>query len=214
VVFLGNAVKSRYRKIFASRNILILGPKQSGKSSLACCLTKGKPYEVVDGEVRVAAPTALAAIIDAKFVFHKDDWLRLKRDVPGDLDLRDTWAQAISDIRPHGILYLVDGKRSEDNLREDVRGTRGFVLNNYSTGVGNLAALHVLVNFADQWGATSVSAVRRKLRLVRGELEALMEEPAWSVVRIGVAETQLSPNMKSWDQTERALHHFGVDLAA
>ena len=208
-------LQSQYRRVFASRNILILGPKQTGKSSLLLFLTKGRPYEVVDGEVRPPAPTALAAIVDEKFALHKGNWLRLKKDVPGDLDLRDTWAQAIGDIRPHGIIYMIDGRRADDALREDVQGIRGFVLDSYATtGIGHLAALHVLVNFADHW-ATSASEVRRRLRVVRDELEGLIETSlAWSSLRIAVAETHLSPNRRAWDETDRALHHFGADLVA
>jgi hypothetical protein len=213
VVVVKDAVRSQYRRFFAARNILILGPKQSGKSSLLLYLTKGQPFEVVNDQIRPPAPTALAAIVDEKFALQKDKWLHLKRDVPGDLDLRDTWAQAIVDIQPFGIIYMIDGRQADDALREDVRGIRGLVLDNYSTGTGHLATLHVLVNFADYW-VTSANEARRRLRVVREELEALTEAPVWSSLRIGVAETQLSPNKKSWDETKRALEHFGVDLVA
>lgn len=212
LIVVKDSIQSQYRRIFASRNILILGPKQAGKSSLLQFVTSGRPYEVVGNEIRPPAPTALAAIVDKKFKLQEGNWLRLKKDVPGDLDLRDTWSQAIADIQPHGIIYMIDGRRDEGALREDVRGIRSFVLDAYPNGNGQLAALHVLVNFADQW-ASSMVEVRRRVRVVREELEALIESsPQWSALRLGVAEAHLSPNKRKWEEAERALHHFGADL--
>lgn len=214
LVAVKEALQHQWRRLFASRNILILGPRQSGKSSLLQYLTSGRPYEVVDGEVRPPAPTALAAIVDEKFALQKGNWLRLKRDVPGDVDLRDAWMQAISDIRPHGIIYMIDGRRMDDELRADLRDIGSSVLAHCSANAGHLATIHVFVGFADQWAATA-SEQRRRLRLVRDELDDLLTEyPAWAALRLGVGATQLSPNKKSWDETDRALHHFGADLVA
>jgi hypothetical protein len=122
VVVLRKELQHQWRRMFATRNILILGPKQSGKSSLMQYLTSGRPYEVVDGEIRPPAPTALAAVVDQKFSLQKGNWLRLKRDVPGDVDLRDAWAQAIADLKPHGIIYMVDGRRGDEEISSDVSG--------------------------------------------------------------------------------------------
>lgn len=214
LIVVKDAVQRQYQKLFASRNVLILGPKQTGKSSLLQFIVAGRPYQLVDGEIRPTAPTALGAIVDKKFSLQQGSWLRLKKDLPGDLDLRDTWAQAIADLQPAGILYMVDGRRSDEQLREDVRDIRGFVLDAYPSGGGQLAALHVVLNFADQWAFSSVD-LRRRIRFVRDELEAVFDSaPQWSAVRLGVSAAQLSPNRKSWEEAERALHHFGADLKA
>lgn len=215
VVAIRDTIQSQYKRVFASRNILILGPKQSGKSSLLMYLTDGRPFEVVDGEIRPPAPTALAAVVDEKFVLQKGNWLRLKKDVPGDLDLRATWAQAITDIRPHGIIYMLDGRNADDVLRSNVEEIKEAVLRHYSaTGIGHLATLHVFLNFADHW-ASSAAEVRRRVRVVRESLELVVEaSPAWSSLRIGAAETHLSPNRTAWEEMARALHHFGADLVA
>ncbi len=207
-----DALEHQWRRVFATRNILILGPKQSGKSSLLQYLTSGRPYEIVDGEIRAPAPTALAAIVDRKFALDKGNWLRLKRDVPGDLDLRDAWAQAITDLQPHGVVYMIDGRRSDADLRADVRDIRDAVLAHCATSAGHLATLHVFVNFADHWAA-SVTERRRRLRLVREELdEVTAGSHTWAALRLGASATQLDPNKKSWEDAERALHHFGADL--
>ncbi|HEX4353632.1 MAG TPA: hypothetical protein VHZ95_11970 [Polyangiales bacterium] len=63
LIVVKDSIQSKYRKTFASRNILILGPKQAGKSSLLQLVTSGQPYEVVGGEIRAPAPTALGAAL-------------------------------------------------------------------------------------------------------------------------------------------------------
>lgn len=215
VVKLKDALQHQWRRFFAARNILILGPKQAGKSSLVQYLQTGHPYEIVDGEIRSPAPTAMAAIVDKKFAVQKGNWLRLKKDIPGDIALRDTWAQGISDIRPHGIIYIIDGRREDEELREDVRGIEQFVLLHYKeNGVGHLSVVHVFVNFADQWGTSPVEA-RRRLRVVRDELEKVIgTSPSWASLRVGVAETQLASSKKKWEEVDRAVNHFGADLGA
>src|SRR3954451_11647248 len=85
-----DALQSQWRRLFASRNILIVGAQQTGKSSLAAFLQRGRPYQVVDGEVRPPDPTAATVIVDRKFAVQKH-WLRIKVDLPGDPDLRTTW---------------------------------------------------------------------------------------------------------------------------
>ena len=196
----------------SGRNILILGPKASGKSALMNYLKSGKPYELIDGEIRPPGPTALAAVVDKNFSIQKGNWLRLKKDVPGDLNLRDTWSQAIKDIKPHGIIYMLDGQRSDNDLRGDVKEIAEFVLGQYSVGLGHLLALHAFVNFADHWARTAAEESRR-VEMVRHELLDLRSSRVeWTGLQLGVSATQLSPNKKDWEQAKRAVHHFGADL--
>jgi hypothetical protein len=209
-----DALQGKYRKLFASRNVLVLGPKQSGKSSLIQLVTSGQPFELVNGEIRAPAPTALGAIVDKKFQVQQGNWLRLKKDLPGDLDLRDTWTQAIADICPAGIIYMLDGRRSDEKLRSDIGEFRDHILIPYPAASANLAAVHFIVSFSDQW-ATSPMEVRRRLRNVRSDVEELFESlPQWSTVRLGVSAAHLSPNKGAWDDAERAIQHFGADLKA
>src|SRR5688572_21871223 len=78
VILVKNAIQRRWRQYFASRNILILGAKQTGKSSLALFLTTGKPYEIVENTKQGPDPTGITAIIDKKFEIQKGNWLNLK----------------------------------------------------------------------------------------------------------------------------------------
>src|SRR5437762_14012327 len=105
-----DALESQWRRLFASRNILILGAQQTGKSSLAAFLQRGKPYQVVDGEIRPPDPTAATVIVDRKFAVQNGNWLRIKRDLPGDPDLRATWAVALRETHPTGSIYMADGR--------------------------------------------------------------------------------------------------------
>ncbi len=206
-------LQHKWRGLFASRNILVLGPKQTGKTSLVFLLQHDRPYEVVDGEIRAPNPTAAAAIVDKKFPLQHGNWLKLKRDVPGDLDLRDTWAQAINDVRPHGIIYMLDGRLDDKQLRVETSMIRENVLRHYADSLGELRALHVFLNFADAW-ATSPAVVRSSIRVVTEELERVLDgSSALQHLRIGVSATQLSPHKKSWEEATRAVYKFGADLA-
>lgn len=205
-------LQSRWRKVFAARNILVLGGKQTGKSSLMLFLQNGHPYEISGGDIKAPAPTAMAAIIDCKFSPNKAEWLRLRRDVPGDQDLRATWKQAIADIRPHGIIYMIDGRQDAAALVRDVSEISGDVLSHYAAGTGHLVALHVFLGFCDQWAADPV-VTRRRCRLVEDALlEGIESSRALSHLRVHVSETQLSPARKGWAEVERALARFGADL--
>jgi hypothetical protein len=205
-------LQSKWRKSFAARNILILGGKQTGKSSLMLLLRSGHPYETSDGDVKPPAPTAMAAVIDCKFSPNKAEWLRLRKDVPGDRDLRATWKQAIADIRPHGIIYLIDGRQENAALMRDVAEIQSDVLSHYAGGTGHMVALHVFLGFCDQWAA-SPTITRQRCRVVEDALHGIVESaPSFNHLRVHVSETQLSPARKSWPEVERALARFAADL--
>lgn len=127
--------------------------------------------------------------------------------------MRDTWAQAIADLQPHGIIYMIDGRKDDESIRTDVRDIRKFVLCNYSAGPGPLATIHVFINFADHWAHTTTEQ-RRRVRLARNELDDVtVGSIELAGLRMGAASTQLSPHKKGWEEVDRALHHFGADLA-
>lgn len=205
-------LQDRWNRLFASKNILVLGPKGSGKTSLILYLLNGQPYEIDNGEKRPPNPTATAAIIDEKFQLQHANWQKLKKDVPGDPDLRKTWEQAIREVNPRGIIYMIDGRLDEDDLHEATEAIRGNVLANYEESLRNLSSLHVFLNFADKW-ADSPGTVRARTNLVRKVLEKnVLEESLHQNLRTGVSPTQLSPDQHTWQSTRRALYKFGADL--
>lgn len=202
-------IQSQWKRAFASRNILILGERQTGKTSLALYLQHGKPFETIDGEKCPPNPTAMVGVLDKKFELQRKNWLKLKQDVPGDLSLRDTWAQAIHELKPQGLIYMVDGRLDEQGLRDAVSAIAEHVLVLYEDSRGALAALHVFINFADVWRLEKP----RHERVAEAALRELLDDsPTLSGLRTGVHSTQLSPNQDSWGDIERALHHFGADL--
>lgn len=206
-------LKQEWQRTFTSRNILILGAKQTGKSSLVLYLMKGKPYEMVGRERRAPNPTAMAAIIDHKFKVKTGDWLKIKEDHPGDVGLRK-WAQAIQDIQPHGIIYMIDGRRNQSEITEDIREVFTDVLCHYERGTEELGALHIFVNFADKW-VTSPQAERELVSRVVAKFEQERgTRPKLQAIRFSACATQLSMHEDKWDETRRAVHHFAADLKA
>lgn len=211
LVVLKDGIQGQWRRVFATKNILILGPRQSGKSSLMLFVRSGTPYEVIKGEIRPPDPTAAAMIVDSKFTLQKGNWLKLKKDVPGDLDLRSTWAAAISDIRPTGIIYMIDGRKPADFATMIEEAFRD-VLVHYKVSIGPLLAFHVFINFGDQW-ATNPSNTRGATATVTELFEKRRSEhPSLMHLRFSCAVTHLSPHKRSWEEATRALHHFGADL--
>jgi hypothetical protein len=175
-------------------------------------LQHGHPYEVVEGEIKTPNPTAVAAIVDNKFSLQQGNWLKLKKDLPGDPDLRATWAQAIQDLKPQGIIYIVDGRLDDASLQSEVHLIRENVLSHYVSSLRDLQTLHIFINFSDVWG-NSPNLLRKKITLVTKAFEESIEDNlALQHLRIGVACTQLSPHKKKWEETKRALHKFGADL--
>jgi hypothetical protein len=211
LVAVRDGIQSQWRRVFASKNILILGPRQTGKSSLMLFVQSGTPYEVIKGEIRPPDPTAAAMIVDSKFTLQKDNWLKLKKDVPGDLDLRRTWATAIADIKPIGIIYMIDGRRPREfaALIDEVFSD---VLVHYRTSLGHLLAFHVFINFGDQW-ATTPSIRREAVAKITELFETRAGDyAALAYLRFACSVTQLSPHKRSWEETTRAIYHFGADL--
>jgi Signal recognition particle receptor beta subunit len=207
-----DALQSQWRRLFASRNILILGAQQTGKSSLATFLQKGKPYHIIEGEVRPPDPTAATVIVDRKFAVQNGHWLRIKLDLPGDPDLRATWAAALREVHPAGIIYMVDGRLDEPGLQRVAGDAIDLLLSQYGSGTRELLALHMFVNHCDAW-ATTPAAERERLAILSGAFEARRRpHHALDTLRFAASATQLSPNRRSWPEVTRALHRFGADL--
>jgi hypothetical protein len=207
-----DALESQWRRLFASRNMLILGAQQTGKSSLAAFLQKGKPYDVVDGEVRPPDPTAATVIVDRKFAVKHGHWLRIRRDLPGDPDLRGTWTAALREVHPAGIIYMVDGRLDDAGLGRALDDAVELLLAVYPGGTRELLALHMFVNHSDAWASTP-AAERDGLARVTAAFEARRRpHHALDTLRFAASATQLSPNRRAWPEVTRALHRFGADL--
>lgn len=206
------ALESQWRRLFASRNILILGAQQTGKSSLATFLQKGKPYQIVEGEVRPPDPTAAAVIVDRKFAVQNGHWLRIKRDLPGDPDLRATWSAAVREVHPAGIVYMIDGRLEPIALDRAVEDAVELLRAHYAAGTRELLALHMFVNHCDAW-AGSPAAERDRLAAVTAAFEARRRsDHGLETLRFAASATQLSANRRAWPEVTRALHRFGADL--
>lgn len=205
-------IRTRLQSIFASRNILILGDSQTGKSSLILYLTTGKPYRIDKGEILPPEKTLGYAVIDKKIDVNENQ-LSVKRDVPGEQDLRAFWKIAIDEVKPVGIIYVINGRLEKDEMEQAIQDIFDDVLCHYegSQGAG-LEALHVFVNFVDQWGKNNVE-VRNKLRKISQSFDKrLASKPSLQYLRIGVSATQFSRNKDSWVEADRALFSFGSDL--
>ena len=215
LVVVGDFLQHQWSRLFASRPVMFLGPRQAGKSSLINYLRTGKPYELdKSGTRRTPDPTALAAIVDEKFSVSQKKWLKIKQDLPGDQALRAQWKQAIDDIHPLGIVYLVDGSDAETVLAEVKDGCREVLDICYPDGPRELVAFHVFVSFSDRW-ATSPQVSRSRQRSVAEVLDdELQARPLFASLRTGVSIVHLSPSADIWSDAKRAVERFGTDIAA
>lgn len=185
-----------------------LGAKGSGKTSLIYLIRYGTPFQKdKHGEINTADPTTMGIVIGHKFAPKDGKWLRVAKDLPGDLALRYQWSEAIGEVKPHGIIFMIDG-RNEAEIEQAYE----LLNSSYSAGTRELVAFHVFVNFADRW-AESVLIRRQKLREFESKVNATLEEnPGWFHLRTEVHATQLSPHDRLWHDAERALKKFGIDL--
>lgn len=202
-------VRHQHARFFKAKNVLILGPKAAGKTSLLWFLESGKPYRV-DGDRRKSPnPTGMAAVVDKKVSLQKKNWLRVQKDLGGDTSLRPQWVTAINELQPEGIIYLIDGRKDTleqlDGLFEDVFGAID------ETATDTLQVLHVFVNFVDTWGGDA-RIIRKKLREVEDLLFVEMEELGYGELYMDAHATQLSPHKRDWPETEAALHGFSTAL--
>lgn len=199
-------IRHQYARFFEAKNILILGPKQAGKTSLIWLLEKGKPYRKSGQRPN---PTAMAAIIDKKMSRQTANWLKVQKDLPGDEGLREQWLSAINELEPEGIIYVIDGREELfpqlDILFSDVIGKA----NGQATEV--LRVLHVFVNFSDLWAQKPLQ-IRKRVREVEDLLFADMSELGYDHVFMQVHHTHLNPRATAWPEAETALQAFSTDL--
>jgi len=212
-------LKSRWRKTFADHPFLILGPKGSGKSSLLLFLESDKPFNVVEGERRTPEPTLGVAVVNTKFEANKDTWLKIKHDLPGDEQLREYWHQFLKEVRPHGIVYTLDGRALYDGkpdhtaIQEHVQEIFTDVFDHYPDADKLLKVFYIFVNFSDLWsvGRTSEKELTRALY---DEFEMMLRaKRAYNSVNFDVKCIQLSPHREKWGEAREAMNFFGVQIA-
>jgi len=200
-----------WARLFGKHSILILGPAQTGKSALVQFLTSGHPYKLVKGEKVGPDRTFGAVIIRGAVTVPEAAGHKIKRDLPGDPRFRELWHKAIQEVQPQGIIYMLDGRHTANELDAALEEIFVDVLPYVG---GGFAALHVFLNFADKW-ATGTDAVRNKLRAVHDSMIAkLGAHPKWSHVSYDEAQTQLAVQKGQWPEVIRALKRFAADLGA
>lgn len=212
IILAKEKIQHQWRKMFTNVNVLFLGDKQSGKTALALFIQNDMPYIVTKtGEKIPPNPTLLTAIVDKKYPLQEKNWVRIAQDVPGDEQLRETWRQAVADLRPRGIIYLIDGSRDDSDVQVET-ACREVFDECYKGSSNELAAFHVFVNFCDKW-STSPQVERRVLSKLRDKLnDELEKRPGFINLRTEVSATQLGIYSQKWDEVKRALHKFGADL--
>lgn len=215
--FTAKEIQKRWQYIFNKRNIVILGQKGTGKTSLIYYLVNGKPYELKDGKIRRPEPTVGSVIIDADVSISKEKqakWAKIMKDVSGDRVFRELWQDLIDEIEPHGIIYMLDGRQSDEELQQDVETIFEDILSLYEHDGKNLVALHVFISFADQW-ATTRHVKSTKLHRLRLYFEDKLSEKEFRYIqnlRFEASIVHLAPDEKSWLDVDRALTKFGADL--
>jgi len=211
VAWVGDMISSTYRRYFRNRNILVLGAKQTGKTSLLNFLSTGKPYEESDTGRGLPNPTSGAIIVGRKTKVN-NEWLKAEKDVGGDKAFRHLWAELIRDLKPEGIIYMLDGRQSDEELKQAIGEMRSDVLSHFETDKQRLVGIHIFLNFADKW-ADSPREIRRRKRVVQDAVDNVLDgNRVIEQIRFDVSETHLDPNAKRWTATNRAIHRFGAML--
>ena len=157
----GERLQGWVKRLFASQNILVLGPKATGKSSLVNFLIENTPYSVnKEGEKITPEPTGIGAIINKKASLHTGDWVKIKSDLPGDQGLRYTWKQSIHDFDPNGIIYMLNGQHlllsgevNQESVQASMDELFDDVLSYYEEGCG-ISRLFSFVSITKTAGPT------------------------------------------------------------
>jgi len=216
IILVKDKLSSVYRRVFDNQNIVVLGEKQSGKTSLIWLLTKGQPFVVdKDGDKLNPNPTGAPSDVNGNFEFQPGNWCRVKKDVPGDAALRKFWLEALREANPAGLIYMLDGRVLDDDntrLKEHLDALFREIQAMYDADINNLRALSILVNFSDKWCSSSAEK-RRRVRIIEDCLAERIESfERMKSVKTRVSSSNLDPGQTQWEETQNALLCFGADL--
>ena len=213
VVYSIRTIHRKFQHIFATRNILILGSEQTGKTSLMNLLHTGKPYEVRNGEVHPPERTVSYVVVGMRINLGEARF-KVPVDVAGDPDFRGVWEAMLAKVKPAGIIYMMDGRLGRSALEKAVQEMFDDVVCHYLTppAAAELVALHVFLNYSDKW-ATTETKKREKERMVSGFFDRRLKGLGLlDHLRFVCSTTQLSPHKQSWPEVKTALILFGQAL--
>lgn len=207
-----DALQREWKRRFQKRPFLVFGPSESGKSSLALFLEQGQPYKMRDGKKIGPDPTLAPVLVGHTKKFDTAS-IKLQADVPGDEKLRDCWAQVLAETKPRGIIYMIDGRKSEEQLFLDLEPIRTHILPPHQGGQLDLKALHVFVSFSDLWSKTHEPTWGLKItQKVTECLVQILSDLNLEKLRIKVSLVHLNPEADAWDDVTAALEQFASDL--
>lgn len=218
-----DSIKRKYQNIFIKRNIAFFGDKGSGKTSLIYFLENGVPLTKNNGKFQTAEPTFGVVVIGAAVKTYsqarKEQMVKILSDVSGDKPFRYLWKEILKDTEPSGIVYMLDGRISNEKISKAISPIFEDVLSYYLPGSAssskrNLKAFHIFISFSDCW-ATSQSAVALKETFVTMAFHKEFGQPDYAHLQdlnIAISTVNLAPNGSSWPQVDRALNRFGADL--
>ncbi|BBD63601.1 hypothetical protein NIES2109_64760 (plasmid) [Nostoc sp. HK-01] len=208
-----------FKNLFVGTNVLILGDIQTGKTALIYLMTYGKPYFLDKKGIKSIQPTGIGAIIGREVKISEDDTdsdvpIKLPVDYGGDKALRYLWRKAIEYYKPDGIVYMIDGR--DESLEKQFEPLFSDILT-VKKGFNNLKAIHIFVNFSDQWNPNKSMFVKiTKIRDTENYFALKFYETNYykkfANIDIKFHEIQLSPDKDSWEDAKAALRIFGVGL--
>lgn len=207
-------IKARWKTIFNAQPFLILGDKGTGKTALRYYLQHDRPQEK-DGDEWVAPnPTVGKEKHKTKFDVDKGKRIVVKVDVGGDPMFRETWKEVIEEFHPKGIIYMIDGRHTGEEIQARIKELFEDCLAHCDISKGLPHTVHVFINFADIWAKNEAE---RRLRC--REMSQLCDQrgvdcPGHEHLQLDVWATSLDPKAESWPLTERALRRFGDDLTS
>ncbi|MCW1967114.1 MAG: hypothetical protein KIH69_003195 [Anaerolineae bacterium] len=216
------------KRPFDNRNVLILGAQGSGKTSLLNYLSSGKPYiEDLHGNRIAPSPTANIAIInehiDDAANIEKLNWVQRLLQAPNEKLLRDVAGELVTsenevekqkllsifkEIDPHGIIYLIDGRKSGPALKHAVDEAFEYVLARYCAEQRRLRAFHLFVGFCDQMNFDERA---NKLGEVTTLFSLRSRVPTYkwlSQINVSMALTHLNIEANYWQETDTAINQF------
>jgi hypothetical protein len=211
MVFGRNKLTAFWSRHWPSKNILILGERNAGKTALGWMLTEGTPYKMVDGVKEAPTPTAaLVTVSDPRVILSRDSVVqgaRLQQDVAGEAVV--DWLTLIDELNPEGIVYMIEGNHDLEIKTEQLNGLANNVLTYYGNEPRRLRVLYLFINHMDIWGTSGGDKMQMERQWRTGLLNLIERDfPALKNVRIGVAGTHLNPNRDSWPEAKIAMTQF------